>query len=230
MIVALGVVVGLLAGPPSVDDVQRRAKRLLDASYQQALPGAPEAERASGSQQVRRYDRAARRRARPTEREAPAFLGTAARWIMWVVAGIVVVVFVAWGARELLAYTDDAAVRADDSAEARDERRGLVARPLARAEELAADGRFSEAIRALLLRTLRELVRATPGRLQPSLTSREILAAVAVSDDARSSLAELVHAVEISHFGGREPGATEYDRCLDLFNDFASSYVGAARA
>lgn len=230
MVVVLGVVVSLFAAPPSVQDVQRSTKRVLDADYQQALPGARQPERASGGQPERYRVRAAPRRRRPGEPEARGFLGTAAVWLIWVIAGIVVIVFVAWGARELLGYTDDASLSGDDRGEARDERHRVVARPLARAEELAADGRFGEAIRALLLRTLAELVRATPGRLQPSLTSREILAAVAVADEARNSLAELVHAVEISHFGGKEPGAAEYSRCLDLFQGFASSYVGAARA
>ncbi len=98
--------------------------------------------------------------------------------------------------------------------------------PIPSAEALAAQGRFGEAIHALLLETLQGLSRAA--RLPRSYTSREILARIPLGPEARASLADLVLAVELSWFGGAAPSATEYGSCLERFHVFLASYRRAA--
>ena len=94
--------------------------------------------------------------------------------------------------------------------------------PLASAEELAAAGRYAEAIHLLLLETLSALSRA--GRLAPSLTSREIAGRVLLSARAREALLGLVQAVEISRFGGSPADEPDYRACRERFHAFLANY------
>jgi len=90
----------------------------------------------------------------------------------------------------------------------------LDARVLADAESLAAEGRYAEAIHALLLRVLEALGRDDPGRVRRSMTSREIAAALPLAPAPRAALGALVAEVERSLFGGSMPGRPEYEACL----------------
>ena len=96
--------------------------------------------------------------------------------------------------------------------------------PIASAEALAAEGRWAEAIHALLLETLEALSRAA--RLAPSLTSREIVARVPLPVRAREALSGLVLAVEVSRFGGADAAEGDYRACLDRFHAFLETYRG----
>ena len=98
--------------------------------------------------------------------------------------------------------------------------------PLDSAEALAAEGRFADAIHALLLETLQALSRAA--RLAPSLTSREIVEHVPLPDRARAALEGLVLAVEVSRFGGAPAAEPEYRACLSRFHAFLDTYRSAA--
>ncbi|MGC3997609.1 MAG: DUF4129 domain-containing protein [Anaeromyxobacter sp.] len=109
-----------------------------------------------------------------------------------------------------------------------EEAQGPVEIPIASARSLAAQGRWDEAIHSLLLETLQALSAAA--RLTPSLTSREILAQVALPDAARQALAGLVAAVEISRFGGEQPGQAEYQACLAQFQVFLAHYRDGGQA
>ncbi len=91
----------------------------------------------------------------------------------------------------------------------------LDAAPLADADALAAKGRYTEAVHALLLRTFAALRRHTT--LAESLTSREILAAAALKEAPRAALGELVVAVELSVFGGAEATGEDYARCAEAY-------------
>jgi len=78
-------------------------------------------------------------------------------------------------------------------------------------EQLAAEGRFAEAIHELLLRALRGLARSIGG-LTRGLTSREILPRAPVGAP-RAALQELVAAVELHEFGAHELTARDFERC-----------------
>ncbi|HET6440545.1 MAG TPA: DUF4129 domain-containing protein [Anaeromyxobacter sp.] len=111
--------------------------------------------------------------------------------------------------------------RRDESAEPEPAGPQALLVPLEGAETLAAAGRYADAIHTLLLETLSALSRAA--RLAPSLTSREIVAQVPLPEDAGEALTGLVEAVEISRFGGMEPGPDDYRHCLGHFRAFLAS-------
>lgn len=137
-------------------------------------------------------------------------LGILLEILLWTALAVAVVIAATWLARRLGLGARDVEAPAAPADEAL-----RVDLPLEGAEALAAGGRFAEAIHRLLLDTLEALSRAA--RLAPSLTSREIVATVALAPQAREALAGLVDAVEVSWFGGAEPGEAEYRRCLDRF-------------
>jgi hypothetical protein len=142
------------------------------------------------------------------------------RILLFAALAVLVVLLATWLARRLGRGVADVAVDGAPAAGA------PVQIPIASARALAAEGRYGEAIHALLLETLEALSRAA--RLAPSLTSREILARVRLPVRARDALAGLVVAVEVSRFGGAEPGEPDYLACLDRFEAFLASYRGTA--
>jgi hypothetical protein len=141
------------------------------------------------------------------------------RILLFTAVAVAVVLAAAWLARRLSHAPADAQVPDAPPAEP-------VAIPVESAEALAREGRFADAIHALLLDTLAALSR--PARLAPSLTSREIAARVPVPPRAREALSDLVLAVELSRFGGAAAGEEDYRSCLGRFHAFLDAYRGAA--
>jgi hypothetical protein len=104
--------------------------------------------------------------------------------------------------------------RPSGAAPGKKDRRGLGA-SLAEIEEngldLARQGRYPEAIHALLLQTFRELSQRFVGRAPRSLTSRETIPALALAAPEESALRDLVARVEISYFGTHEPQKADFE-------------------
>jgi hypothetical protein len=84
---------------------------------------------------------------------------------------------------------------------------------LGQADELAARGDWTEAIHLLLLASVDNLKRRLGQNVPAALTSRELLAHVSLPDGGRTAFADLVNAVEFSHFGGKPAGRDLYDAC-----------------
>jgi hypothetical protein len=141
------------------------------------------------------------------------------RILFWTAVVVVVVLAVSWLVRRLTGGVRDAEV-AEPAAGAPPEI------PIESAQALAAEGRWAEAIHALLLETLEALSRAA--RLAPSLTSREIVARISLPSRARDALEGLVLAVEISRFGGEPAAEGDYRACLSRFHAFLDTYRSAA--
>jgi hypothetical protein len=196
----LGAMAPLLAAAHSAADVRERAAALLrEGSYQTTLPSAP---------------------APPHGFELPLGpLELLLRILLWTAVAVAVVLAISWLARRLSRAPADAEVPDAPAAEP-------VAIPVESAEALAREGRFADAIHALLLDTLAALAGAA--RLAPSLTSREIAARVPLPDRAREALSDLVLAVELSRFGGAAAGEDDYRSCLGRFHAFLEAYRGAA--
>lgn len=185
-----------LAAAP--EEIRRRAAELLEqGGYQRELPAAPE----------------------PVRFDLPPGLERLALYLAWAALAALAALVLVWLARRLLFRHPDAVV----PAAARPAPEEI---PVAAAEGLAAQGRYREAIHALLLETLQALSRAA--RLPQHYTSREIVARVPLGPVAREALAGLVGAVEVSWFGGSEPGAAEYQGCLERFRAFLGSYRRSA--
>ena len=186
------------AGLPSERIREAAAAVLADQALQHALPVAPPP---------------------PDLWLPPEPLVLLVRLLLYAGLAVLAVLAAAWLVRRLAPAPRDAAAVAEERAA-----HAPVAIPVAGARALAAEGRHGEAIHALLLDTLAALSRAA--RLAPSLTSREIVARVALPLRAREALIGLVVAVELSRFGGDVPGEAEYLACLARFEAFVASYRG----
>lgn len=104
---------------------------------------------------------------------------------------------------------------------------GPLSAPLPDPEALAGEGRFGEAVHALLLHALVVLVRRRDVRLPVSLTSREVLAASGLEGAPRQALGELVAAVERFLFAGRRLDADDWERCRRAFGTLDGSAEAA---
>jgi hypothetical protein len=233
--VAAWLVLGI-AGAAHADPAEARAratKVLADPAYQRELPGPTHggtASPATSSGPAGARPQGARRRADDIE-DVTSGGSAAASAVMWVVFGIGALLLVVLALRELGGFEPPVVAAGDEGAPSLDDAQtaAIVARPLDDAETLARAGRFGEAIHALLLRTLEELMRRLDRPLPRSRTSREILAETRLPEEARGALGHLVSAVEVSFFGGSEPGAEDYQLCVERFRRFAEAYTRGVR-
>jgi hypothetical protein len=85
------------------------------------------------------------------------------------------------------------------------------------AARLAAEGRYAEAVHALLLAAIRHFAERSRVAIQPSRTSRELVRLLPLGPDTREAFAELVRMVELSLFGGAPVSAEDYERSLTRF-------------
>lgn len=94
---------------------------------------------------------------------------------------------------------------------------------LGAADELAASGRFVDAMHVLLLQALAEIRRRLDDPFADSMTSREILRSLALSDELRRPLREVVDRVEWSYFGEHPAGREDYAACRGSFGALAQA-------
>jgi hypothetical protein len=85
------------------------------------------------------------------------------------------------------------------------------------ASRLAAEGRYAEAVHALLLAAIRHFAERSKTAIPSSRTSRELVRLLPLGPDTREAFAELVRTVELSLFGGVDLGAEDYERNLARF-------------
>lgn len=85
------------------------------------------------------------------------------------------------------------------------------------ADELARQGHIVEAMHALLLRSLTELRKRLNVSFADSLTSREILKNLALSETGKASLADIIQRVEFVYFGDRRADEGDYAACRESY-------------
>ncbi|MFL6863543.1 MAG: DUF4129 domain-containing protein [Allosphingosinicella sp.] len=90
---------------------------------------------------------------------------------------------------------------------------------LEEADALARQGRYAEAVRHLLYRSIEDVGRRRPRLVRPALTSRELAAAPALPPPARSLFARIAASVERSLFGGRPVDAGEWSEARAAYAD-----------
>ncbi|MEA3052553.1 MAG: hypothetical protein QOG72_1456 [Sphingomonadales bacterium] len=90
---------------------------------------------------------------------------------------------------------------------------------LREADALAAQGRYSEAVRHLLFRSIEDIGRRRPRLVRPALTSRELARAEALPPPARSLFARIAGLVERSLFGGRAVEAGDWSEARAAYAD-----------
>jgi hypothetical protein len=98
------------------------------------------------------------------------------------------------------------------------------------ADELAAQGRFVEAMHALLLQALAEIRRRLDQEFAVSMTSREILRSTQVSEALRRPLRDVVNRVEWTYFGGHAAVRDDYLVCRASFAALARALQRGAAA
>lgn len=92
---------------------------------------------------------------------------------------------------------------------------------LSDADALAAQGRFAEAVRVLLFRSLEFLRTGIGDAVFPFLTSREILLVSGLDSAERDALRRIVATEEIAHFGEASLNADAYQTCRADFLVFS---------
>lgn len=248
MSVIASVVLGICLGGPAPADIQKAAQKVLvHPDYQRKMPGRTEYKEftprpSTSSRPTRTATRPARdsgssrpttsRRTRRTSSSddggdggSPAALGNALIWMLLIVGGVFLVVWIAQLVKG----------RARDVQIVRAKEAQAVPAPLqlgdtrTKAERLADEGRYGEAIHVLLLETMGQLAARIPGGLHKSWTSREVLRLTKLGPEAHAPLESLVEAVETSLFGHETPGELDFRSCTRHFQEFAAA-VGAEGA
>lgn len=95
------------------------------------------------------------------------------------------------------------------------------------ADQLAAKGRFAEAVHLLLFRSIEDVRERRAGGIPESLTAREIQSLTDLSARAREALGPIIRIVENSFFGGRPVDKDGWQRARSSYEHFAFGEVTA---
>jgi hypothetical protein len=92
---------------------------------------------------------------------------------------------------------------------------------LEEADRLASEGRYGEASRVLLHRSVEDFESVLHIAIRPALTSREIARLDRLSPQGRTTFSGIASAVERSLFGGQVLTASQYCECREAYAAFA---------
>jgi len=95
------------------------------------------------------------------------------------------------------------------------------------ADDLAAQGRYAEAMHVLLLRAVAELRERLEVSFADSLTSREILRRAPLESAARQAFARIIGDVELTHFGDALAAREDYLGCRGQYETLRHALAGA---
>jgi len=99
------------------------------------------------------------------------------------------------------------------------------------ADRLAAEGRFDEATRLLLQRSVGQMAAARPDWVEPSSTARELAALPALPEAARTAFRIIAERVERSLFALRALDRSDWEAARAAYAEFAlARLAGQARA
>lgn len=154
-------------------------------------------------------------------------LGASWWWLQWVLLAAVVLFVVAllWRAFGNGTWSRNRATASDDD-EWQPERAASLAL-LEDADRLAAEGRFDEATRLLLLRSVGQIAAARPGWVEPSSTARELAALPALPETARHAFRIIAERVERSLFALRALDRADWEAARAAYADFALARLTA---
>jgi hypothetical protein len=151
--------------------------------------------------------------------------------VLWIVIGIALVIML-YAFRDLIPILRSAQGNDWISEEAfgGGGKAGAPAAALGAADELAAAGRFVEAMHVLLLQGLAAIRSGLNEEFADSLTSREILRRARLPDPGRTSLRDIVNRVELTYFGQYPAALADYEACRASFNTLTQALHGSAPA
>lgn len=93
---------------------------------------------------------------------------------------------------------------------------------LEEADRLAREGRFGEAARIILHRSIEDMETAFPGSIAPAMTSREIQTISYLSEKGRATFSKIASAVEASLFAGRPLDQARFMECRQAYESFVA--------
>jgi hypothetical protein len=149
---------------------------------------------------------------------APVF-----KWVFWIGLALGVGAILLFVGRELLA-TRFPSLRRKPKVLIEPEWRPAVACArtlLEDADRLAAAGRFGEAVRLILFRSIEDIDARWPGQVRPALTSRDIAALEILPGAARGAFSGIAQVVEHSLFGGEPVDSAQFAACRGAYEAFA---------
>lgn len=163
-------------------------------------------------------------------------LSIGARIVFWlvVIAIVLVLVVTLWRVvrrlRAELRGTPERPRPAEDGAPVVAAAEGLPADALAFAEELAAAGRFREAVRALFGGAARRLVERRVVAQTRTRTDAELLAEVVASPAVHAPLSALTALFERAWYGHADPGESGFAEARGRYGEVVSAADASARA
>ena len=92
---------------------------------------------------------------------------------------------------------------------------------LENADRLADQGRFDQAVRLILHRSVEDIDDRRPRLVRPALTARELSVAEDVPAVARAAFTKVAAIVEFSAFAGQPIGREAYSQCRSAYEAFA---------
>ncbi|AWW75807.1 hypothetical protein CD351_15360 [Erythrobacter sp. KY5] len=98
------------------------------------------------------------------------------------------------------------------------------------ADALAAQGRFDEATRLLLHRSVSQIAAARPDWVDPSSTARELAALPALPEGARTAFSAISQRVERSLFALRSLTSEDWDAARAAYADFVQAEIAQVSA
>lgn len=146
-----------------------------------------------------------------------------------IVAAVLLVLYVLWSIYQGIQSRQKRLAARDRQSDDADLMKNVEVRPdeefaaglLARADQLAAEGQYAEALRILLRQSFSELQSRIKQKIGVSFTAREIGQLGAMPDISRTAFHNLIHQVEISAFGQQSVGKAEYDFAREQYQVFA---------
>lgn len=152
-------------------------------------------------------------------------LGPILQWVFWggvfLLAALIVALIVREAIRRMPESVDPAADGADAPKPEFRPQHERARALLEEADRLAREGRYSEAARVLLHRSIEDLEAAFPSSIGIAMTSREIARIKPLSEQGRSVFSRIALAVETSLFGGAPLDAARYAECRAAYESFA---------
>lgn len=220
------------ADNPTPERAESTARQVIDGRYQRANAGPSEPSKPTqlSPSPVQRDKPSQDRRLASESPRAGGGVGS----LIWVVLAIVVILAIVAVVLSPTSVVDSIQIAAPDEAPkapapvaAKVSPPAPLERPLQNAEQLAAAGKFAEAIHTLLGQTLHELNVAANRTIKASQTSREIAKQVKLAPSPAQSLLGLINAVERTYFGDDIPTAEDYAACRNQFELFVKTYRAA---
>jgi hypothetical protein len=154
--------------------------------------------------------------------QALGSMGPVFKYVFWGVLVIVALLIIAFIAREVIRIRFPKKVRVKQVETPVWRPTESQARALLEdADRLAGEGRFAEAVRLLLFRSIEDIQGHRPGVVRPALTSRDIAALRELPPSAQPAFAALTEMVERSFFGGRQVTADGFTACRQAYAAFA---------